>query len=289
MSESLNSVTSSSLRELSTPVTFLRLISSVLIWSSRAARLTERSETPLMAPRNSSGVSAEISPRVLSASDSCGTSIPSVVLLRSENACTTSYGRDRPRRAGSSQPLGSWPGPLGVSARYSAPSSVRTRMSAPVSVPNLVPLSILNVTRTLLPASSMSSTLPTETPATAHLVAGLERADLGEVGVVGVAAADDRQPVGAEGAEHHQRDHGDADDPDDDGLRSRNGFIGCTPAGCIVRRRRRGLVAREVELGLGQDHRVADLDLGDRDAALDLAQVEVELAARRSGVADLAS
>jgi hypothetical protein len=39
-------------------------------------------------------------------------------------------------------------------------------MSAPVSRPNLTPLSILNVTRTLLPLSSMSWTLPTEMPAT---------------------------------------------------------------------------------------------------------------------------
>ncbi len=89
-SESLNSVTSSVLRELRTPETFLRLTSSVLIWSSRAARLRERSETPLMAPRNSSGVLAETSASVSSALDSSGMSISSVVLLSSENACTTS-------------------------------------------------------------------------------------------------------------------------------------------------------------------------------------------------------
>ncbi len=51
-----------------------------------------------------------------------------------------------------------------------------------------------------------------------HLVAGLQPAALGELGVVGVAAADQRQAVGAEGGQQQRRDDGDADRADDDGV-----------------------------------------------------------------------
>ena len=117
-----------------------------------------------------------------------------------------------------------------------------------------------------------------------HLVAGLERADLGEVGVIGVAAADDRQAVGAEGAEHHQRDHGDADDADDDGIAFAEWLHCCIPR-LITTCAADGdaLRSAQLELGLRQDAG----DRGNRDAAPHVAQVEVELAAVGRRVADL--
>ena len=52
----------------------------------------------------------------------------------------------------------------------------------------------------------------------ADLVVGLEPAGLGEVGVVGVAAADQRQVLGPEGGQDQHGDHGEAHGPDDHGV-----------------------------------------------------------------------
>ena len=48
----------------------------------------------------------------------------------------------------------------------------------------------------------------------AHLVVGLQAAGLGEGGVVGVAAADQRQVVGLNAARISSGEHGEADRPD---------------------------------------------------------------------------
>ena len=52
----------------------------------------------------------------------------------------------------------------------------------------------------------------------ADLVVGLEAAGLGEVGVVGVAAADQRQVWARKAARISTRDDGEADAPIDDGV-----------------------------------------------------------------------
>ena len=77
---------------------------------------------------------------------------------------TTSYG-ELVRSTGISLPVSSWPAPAGSSARYIAPSSVLTRIEAPVSVPNSESVLTRKVTFTWSPSSSIVSTLPTRTPA----------------------------------------------------------------------------------------------------------------------------
>src|SRR4051794_14574429 len=87
-----------------------RLVSSVPIWASRAARLPESADTPESACRKFFGVLRVRSDRVVRLLASRWVLMRSEVLARPENACTTSYG-DWVREVGISLPCGSWPGP----------------------------------------------------------------------------------------------------------------------------------------------------------------------------------
>ena len=124
----------------------------------------ESRETPDSAALNSSGVLRVRSDRVVSEWASWSVSISSTVSARPENALTTSYG-ELVRSTGISLSGSSWPLPAGSSARYMAPSSVLTRIEAPVSVPNSESVLTRKDTFTWSPSSSIDSTLPTRTPA----------------------------------------------------------------------------------------------------------------------------
>ena len=76
----------------------------------------------------------------------------------------------------------------------------------------------LKPTLTLSPSSSIELDLADPDAGDPDLVVDLQPAGLGELGVVGVAAADQRQVGGPEGGQDQQRDHGQADRPDDDGV-----------------------------------------------------------------------
>ena len=104
-------------------------------------------------------------------------------------------------------------------------------MLARVSVPNFEGVLTLKVTSTLLPSSSMPVDLADADAGDPDLVVGLEAAGLGEVGVVGVAAADQRQVAGLEGDERSGRSAtAMLIAPIVTGLRSRKGVLmrGCT-------------------------------------------------------------
>ena len=158
-------------------------------------------------------------------SASWSVSIWSAVSARPENASTTSYG-ELVRSTGISLSASSWPEPAGSSARYIAPSSVLTRIEAPVSVPNsesvLTRKDDLHVVALELDRLDLADADAGDP----DLVVGLEPAGLGERGGVDVAAADQRQVLGAEGAPGSApRSTARLIAPMITGLRSRKGFI----------------------------------------------------------------
>ena len=104
-------------------------------------------------------------------------------------------------RRGSRRPSSSWPRPAGSSARYIAPSSVLTLMSARVSVPKSAPFSMRKVTLTWSPSRLDLLDLADADAGDPDLVVGLQATGLGEGGVVDVATADDRQLLGVEGGQ----------------------------------------------------------------------------------------
>ena len=153
------------MRSASTFETLAALVSRVLSCSSRAATFWLSRDSPRRLERTSSGVLRNVSARTFSDCASWSVSMRCSVLASPLNASTTSYG-DAVRASGISESGSSWPEPAGSSARNMAPSSVLTRIEAPVSSPNSVPLSIRNFTSTCPSSSVMSSTWPTRTPAT---------------------------------------------------------------------------------------------------------------------------
>ena len=195
-----------------------------LIWPFLAATLVESRETPSRAAWNSSGVL-----RVRSAS---------VVERLGQLVGVDPLGglgepreglHDVVRRAGAVdrdlEPSGSWPEPAGSRLRYIAPSRVLTLMSArglPAEVRVVLDpegdLDVVPVELDLLDLADADAGDP-------DLVVGLEAAGLGEGGVVGVAAADDRQVLGVERGEDQQRHDGEADRPDDDGVAFAEGVL----------------------------------------------------------------
>ena len=184
---------------------------------SRAAMLRDRSERPPSADRNSSGVFWVSSPRVFSERASRSVSIDSERSARPLNASTTSYG-DVVRCTGISAPFFSWPRPAGSRPRYIAPSSVLTLIAAAVSRPKSDALLDLERDPDVVAVQLDRLHLADPDAGDPHLVVGLEPAGLGERGVVGVAAADQRQVLGLEGGEDERDDHGEADRPDDHGV-----------------------------------------------------------------------
>ena len=177
-------------------------------------------------PRNSSGV---LRVRSASVSSDCASWSVSISLGASRPARRTR----RPRRTaswcarpGSRRPPSSWPEPAGSSERYIAPSRVLTLIAALVSLPKSESVLTRKVTLTWSPSSSTRLDLADADAGDPDLVVGLEAAGLGEGGVVGVAAADQREVLGAEGRQDQQRDRRRGSTaPMMTGLRSRKGRL----------------------------------------------------------------
>ncbi len=111
-------------------------------------------------------------------------------------------------------PRRGWPGPAGSSESTSRPAASSPWIAARVSGPKPESVSTLKVTLTWPPLEDRAdSTLPTRTPAMRTSSSAFEAAGLRERGVVGVAAADQRQVLGAERRPASRRDDGEAQRP----------------------------------------------------------------------------
>ena len=120
-------------------------------------------------------------------------------------------------RAGSPCPGSASPAPCGSSDRYFWPSSVLILIAAPVRSPSQASLT-LNDTLTDAPSSWMSLTLPTLTPAIRTSLSFCSPEASLNSARVGGAAADHRQVVGVQRGDEAQRQDGDADQRDRDGV-----------------------------------------------------------------------
>ena len=216
------SATMSWSRSLRTVETRSRFCSSELILSSRAATLLDSRATPSRAPAELlGGVPGQVGQRRERLGQPVGVDLLGGLGQAGERL------HDVVRRGG---PLlrdlrvgRSWPEPAGSSARYIAPSRVLIRIDAAVSGAEgrvgLDPEGDLHVVTGELDLLDLAD----PDAGDADLVVGLEPAGLGERRVVGVATADERQVLGAEGAEDQHRDHGEADRPDDHGVAGAEG------------------------------------------------------------------
>ena len=95
---------------------------------------------------------------------------------------------------------------------------VLTLIAAWVSSPRSASVLILKPTLTLPSSSSMELDLADADAGEPDLVVDLEAAGLVELRVVGLAATDQRQVLGAERGDEAEDEHGEAHEADDDGI-----------------------------------------------------------------------